>query len=145
MDVQRNIIFDLGGVIFETNLATFVPLEAGVALLEECYAHAQENGHKLYICSNGSAQAIEQLARDFPHLFSMFHGVVIPSIAQAKKPDTKIFQYLLDTYTLIPHQTVFIDDQLRNVEAARNTGMLGIHLQTHDEVRDELQRLGFLV
>ncbi len=149
MNEQRNIIFDLGGVIFEHNpladLAShqkfFSPIEEGVALLEECHKVAQKSGHKLYVCSNWSMGYVDMLEQDFPQIFKMFDGIVTPTVAQAKKPDTKIFRYLLDRYELIPHHSIFIDDQLPNVDAARSVGMSGIHLDDFMHVKSELKRL----
>lgn len=145
---QRNIIFDLTGVIFEqmpTNdgQKLFSPLSEGVVLLQECHKIAQQRGHKLYVCSNLSMGYIDLLEQDFPQILGLFDGVVTPTVAQAKKPDPKIFQYLLDTYELIPHHSIFIDDQLRNIEAARSLGITGIHMQDIKHVRGELKRLGF--
>ncbi len=153
MSKQRNLVFDLGGVLFEHNppperdagQKLFSPLEDGVALLHECYEIAQKQGHKLYVCTNWSMGYIDMLEHDFPHIFGLFEGVVTPTVAQAKKPDSKIFQYLLNTYNLIPHHSFFIDDQLPNVDAARSVGMAGIHMCDYGHVREELKRHGFFV
>lgn len=150
MSKQRNIVFDLGGVLFEHNPPPerdaghklFSPLEDGVALLKECYELVQQQGHKLYVCTNWSMGYIDMLEQDFPHLFAMFDGIVTPTVAQAKKPDVKIFHYLLHTYDLIPHHSIFIDDQIVNVEAAQSVGMSGIHMHDFTHVRDELKRHG---
>ena len=149
---KLNIVFDLGGVLFElhhpetlqSEKKLFSPLADGVALLEDCFQAARRDGHKLFVCSNLSMGYIEMLEQDFPQIFKLFDGVVTPTVAQAKKPDTKIFKYLLDTYELIPHHSVFIDDQLPNVEGAKSLGMLGIHMKDFQHVRSELQRHGVL-
>lgn len=149
MLTQKNLVFDLGGVLFEHNPVAdglnqqklFSPIEPGVKLLEECYARAQKSGHKLFVCSNWSMRYIDILEQDFPSLFAMFNGIVTPTVAQAKKPDTKIFRYLLDTYDLLPQNSIFLDDQLLNVEAARSIGMSGIHVGDFVQVRSELERL----
>ena len=148
MSEQRNIVFDLGGVLFEPNSPAeydsgqklFTPLEEGVSLLRECYAAAQKQGHKLFVCSNWSMGYVDMLEQDFPHIFAMFDGIVTPTVAQAKKPDVKIFRYLLDTYDLIPHHSIFIDDQLSNVQAATSVGMSGIHLNDFNDVRNQLKK-----
>lgn len=151
MSSQKNIVFDLGGVLFEQNQVEignskklFSPIEAGVALLEECYTCAQKAGHKLYVCTNLSMGYIDMLEQDYPHIFAMFDGIVTPTVAQAKKPDVKIFNYLLDTYELVPHHSIFIDDQIGNVEAARQVGMSAIHVCDFMQVRAELSKIGVL-
>jgi len=45
-----------------------------------------------------------------------------------RKPNTEIFKRVLKESTLIPEDTLFIDDVLENVEAAISVGMKGYHL-----------------
>ena len=151
MGEQRNIVFDLGGVLFEPTpdsapaggaSSIFRPLQEGVTLLEHCYARAQDRGYKLFVCSNLSMRYIEMLEQDFPQIFRVFDGIVTPTVAQAKKPDPKIFRYLLDTYSLIPHHSIFIDDQITNVDAARQVGMIGVCMSDFNELAAALRSHG---
>ena len=58
-----------------------------------------------------------------------------------RKPDRKIFEYILDKLRLVPEQAVFVDDFIENVEGARSLGMVGIQfINTIDTVK-ELSRL----
>ena len=56
MNTQKNIIFDLHGVLFEHNAPgqdkLFKTIEPGIALLENCYTLAQQKGYKLFACTN---------------------------------------------------------------------------------------------
>jgi putative hydrolase of the HAD superfamily len=45
-----------------------------------------------------------------------------------RKPDTAIYQYVLRENNLVPGETLFIDDAMVNVEAARLTGIQAVHL-----------------
>ena len=63
---------------------------------------------------------------------------------QAKKPDLQIFRYLLDTYSLEPQASVFIDDQQDNIEAARALGFNGIVYQNQRTTEKELAKLGII-
>ena len=55
MSNQKNIIFDVGGVLFESNLGEaahhklFVPIEKGIDLLHEVARTAVHEGHQLFI------------------------------------------------------------------------------------------------
>ena len=42
------------------------------------------------------------------------------------KPDAGIYRYLLETYGLIPEESLFIDDRPENIEAARELGIKGV-------------------
>jgi glucose-1-phosphatase len=46
-----------------------------------------------------------------------------------KKPDPAIFLHVLEEKNLIPSETLFIDDTLVHVEAARKLGIRGYHLK----------------
>ncbi len=149
---RRNIIFDVTGVLFNYNPAQeahpdeklFVPLEEGIALLKECAQKAKEKGHTLFICTNLHMTYLEILKQEYPEALGLFKAMVTPSTAMAKKPNPQIFQYLLDRYHLVPQDSVFIDDQESNIDAAKDAGMVGIHAQDFSYVRSELKRLGIL-
>ena len=49
-----------------------------------------------------------------------------------------------DRYGLVPSQTVFVDDQVDNVEAAARLGFRAIRFVDADGLRDDLRRLGVL-
>ena len=55
------------------------------------------------------------------------------------KPDAKIYQLLLARYELKAQESVFIDDTLANVEAARALGFHGIVFRTKEQVQEELE------
>lgn len=44
---------------------------------------------------------------------------------QLAKPDIAIFRQVIDTCGLDPHQTIFLDDNLDNIEASRQLGIDG--------------------
>jgi putative hydrolase of the HAD superfamily len=50
------------------------------------------------------------------------------------KPDPEIFRYVLNEAGLIPEETLFIDDTLVHVEAARSVGINAFHLKPGLEI-----------
>jgi 2-haloacid dehalogenase len=58
------------------------------------------------------------------------------------KPDRRIFEILLDRHGLRPQRCVFIDDQARNVDAARELGLIAVHFSSASQLRRDLQILG---
>ncbi len=149
MSSQKNLIFDIQGVLFDQNpqypgQKLFCPIKEGIDLLQDCFAAAEKSGHKLFICSNLSMRYLEILEEEYPEIVQCFEGIVSPSTAQAKKPDPQIFTYLLDTYRLTPDQSIFIDDQIINIETARKLGISTIHAHNFEHVRKELKGYGIL-
>jgi FMN phosphatase YigB (HAD superfamily) len=147
---KKNIIFDLGGVLFEHNLGEaahhqlFSPIPAGLELLDEVAAQAARQGHHLFVCTNWSTRYMDILEKEHPACIAYFKGIVTPTLAEAKKPDPQIFRYLLETHQLNAADSFFIDDQEQNVKAALALGINAIQLLTHEQVRSELARFGIL-
>ena len=85
----------------------------------------KENGGKLFLLSNISYtfaknwQNTEQLA----DLFSLFDGLVFSAEAGKIKPNADIFQHLLYKYNLAADDTIFIDDNINNVNGAKAVGV----------------------
>jgi FMN phosphatase YigB (HAD superfamily) len=143
----KNIIFDLGGVLFEQQAPAgyygeriFKPLIPGIELLRECYKQKRDEC-RFFICSNWGDRALAVLKRDYADIIKLFEGVVTPTLAQAKKPDPKIFRYLMQTYNLSAHECVFIDDQEPNVKTAEFLGMKGVHVTDFNHVATQLKKL----
>ena len=60
------------------------------------------------------------------------------------KPDPRIFEIILERYGLSARESVFIDDNQRNVKAARRLSMTGIRFETPQKLSEQLVRLGVL-
>lgn len=60
------------------------------------------------------------------------------------KPDPAIYRLLLQRYDLIAGESVFLDDTLVNVEAAKALGMYGIHFCDISQAKAELSALGVI-
>ncbi len=46
-----------------------------------------------------------------------------------RKPDTKIFEYVLNDAGITPKETLFIDDLLPNIVGAKNAGLWAYYLE----------------
>ena len=55
-----------------------------------------------------------------------FRGFVISGDSGTRKPDPAIYRCLLDKAGFRAADTVFVDDRLRNIEAAHALGITGI-------------------
>ncbi len=109
------------------------PIDGGPDLLRDVKA----TGLPLYALSNFSAETFPRVRHRFEFL-SAFDGIVISGAIGLKKPDPEIYRYLIGTYALEPASTLFIDDSLRNVEAARRVGLQALCFETPAQVREVL-------
>ena len=71
----------------------------------------------------------------------MFDAVVISGEVGMRKPEPEIFELTLDLLGVRAEETVFVDDLLPNVEAARDLGLVAVHHTSYDETSVELERL----
>jgi 2-haloacid dehalogenase len=97
----------------------------------------------LYALSNWSAETFPAALKRFEFL-RWFRGVMLSGDVKLLKPDPLIFKLFLETFTIEPAVTVYIDDREANVEAAVACGMRGIVFIDAATLRAELIGLGLL-
>lgn len=106
----------------------------------EFCADAKEKGFRLYVLSNAS----DAFYRYFPNFrpLDYFDGIVVSADVHIIKPDIRIYQYLMEKYSLKPEECFFIDDREDNVEGAKNAGMNGaVFRGDFEEIKEQLQKL----
>lgn len=100
-------------------------------------------GVPLYALTNWSAETFPPQRVRFPFL-DLFDGIVVSGDEGVIKPDERIFRILLDRYRLAANESVFIDDNPKNAQAASALGIHGIHFQSPAQLRRELAALQLL-
>lgn len=81
-------------------------------------------GHRLYYLSNIASDTLALLReRDF---FPLFDGGVASCEVQLNKPDPRIYTTLMQRYHLAYDESIFVDDNKQNAQAAYNLGITGI-------------------
>ncbi|WP_211100194.1 HAD family hydrolase [Azospirillum halopraeferens] len=103
----------------------------------------KERGTPVYAVTNFSVEKLELARRRFDVL-NRFDGVVVSGAVGLVKPDPAIFHRLFEDFALTPADTVFIDDSLPNVEAARSLGMHALPFTGAARLRGDLTALGLL-
>ena len=71
----------------------------------------------------------------------VFDAMIISAEVGLMKPDPRIYRLALEELTAKPEESVFRDDVLVNVEAARSVGMAGIHFTQPEKALEELKHL----
>lgn len=69
----------------------------------------------------------------------IFGHMVISSEIGMAKPDPRIYRLALEGLGANPEQSVFVDDFVENIEAAKAVGMLGVHFQDPQTVIQTLR------
>ena len=97
----------------------------------------------LFAITNFPAQMYPVARQRFPFL-RLFRDVAVSGYERLVKPDPALFHILLRRNDIAPSRAVFIDDTLRNVEAANALDLHGIHFTSPEALERELRALGLL-
>ncbi len=69
-------------------------------------------------------------------LDNYFHRAYYSHIMKKRKPNTDIFEQVLNENSLLAHETLFLDDNLPNIEGAKQLGIQTVHVVTPDLILD---------
>lgn len=72
---------------------------------------------------------------DFLHWFK---GIIVSGEEKTRKPFKDIYQLTLERYNIEPTRSVFIDDNLRNIKAAKEVNINTIHFKNPEQLKEEL-------
>jgi len=108
----------------------------------EIFAAVRRTGkYRNYALTNWSAETFP-IARARYEFLTWFDGIVMSGEEKMRKPFPKFYQLLLDRYDAKAEETLFIDDNLRNIHAAKEMGFQVIHFQSPSQLETALLDLG---
>jgi putative hydrolase of the HAD superfamily len=110
------------------------PIPDSIQLVEDLAAA----GVHLYLLSNMPVSTYEYLTPKF-RFFSHFKHLVISGAILLIKPEPAIYKHLVEQTGIVPGESVFIDDLLTNVVAARESGLHAIQFRDPASCRAELR------
>lgn len=111
-------------------------LPGSIDLLKEL----KSMGYGIYGLTNWSAEKIGYAFANYS-FFSLFDGIVVSGVEKVVKPDRKIYEILLERYSLKPGECVFIDDNQDNVDMAKVLGINAIRFDNIGNVKEHLETL----
>ena len=83
----------------------------------------KSNGYKTYILSNAPLDLPDYLERN--NLNQYFDGQVISAQEKIAKPNKKIYELILNRFSLNSDECLFLDDKPENIAAAIDCGING--------------------
>jgi putative hydrolase of the HAD superfamily len=123
-------------LVFNFRADIMFPLDDNVRLLPAL----KKQGFSLFYLSNFPLDIFEGIKNDY-FFFRYFDGGIISAEVKLSKPDTRIFKYLLDHYSLIAGESLYIDDIEENIEAANSTGMTSLFTNGSPKIHAEVEKL----
>lgn len=110
------------------------PIPGTVELFKEL---KEKNKYNIYALTNWSAETFPKalILFDFLHWFD---GRVVSGEEMTRKPYKDIYDIILSRFNIIAEQTLFIDDNLKNIIAAKELGINCIHFKSPEQLKEEL-------
>ena len=97
----------------------------------------KQRGLLTAILSNMGDNVLASVEREFDWIHR-FDVLVWSCQLGVVKPDPAIYRHMLNELAVQPEETLFIDDRLPNIEAARALGMQAIEFSTIERLRADL-------
>ena len=110
----------------------------------EIFRRLKSAGMPLYALSNWSHEAFP-VAYNRYDFMKLFDGLVVSGYEKLLKPDHAIYRVLMKRYNVNPAESVYIDDNKPNADAAAELGFNAIHFTSPEQLRIELKALGLNV
>ena len=114
----------LGGAIIET-----------VNILKKLI---DSKNYKVVALTNWSAETFPMALERFEFL-QWFEGIIVSGEEKTRKPFEDIYNLTLNRYSIQAEHAIFIDDNLRNIEAARKLGIHGIQFKSPEDLEAQLK------
>ena len=91
--------------------------------MPEIVAMLKQKGIRLFLLSNAG----HYLAEHTEHfeMLDGFDACLFSATLGLSKPHREIYAHICDTYSLVPEETLFVDDNAANIEGARAYGIGG--------------------
>lgn len=98
--------------------------------------------YQLFGLTNWSEETFPYALENYD-FFQLFDGkIVVSGTEKLIKPDPKIWHILLERYHIQANESVFIDDNPKNIEMAKLLGFCTIQVDHETNLEQELIRLG---
>lgn len=107
----------------------------------EILRSVKNQGLRVFGLTNWSAEMIPLVYRKYD-FFKLFDGIVVSGEEKLIKPDKRIYEVLLDRYMLNAEESIFIDDNPDNIQAAGELGFRTILFDNAANLRKLLSTLG---
>lgn len=109
-----------------------------IAGMADIVKRLKEAGYGVYGLTNWSSETFP-LVKDKYAIFKQLDGMVVSGEEHLLKPDAAIYKCLLERYNLQAEESLFVDDNLANVEGARAVGMQGVQFKSAEELERTLK------
>lgn len=116
-------------------------IEETVAILKQLI---DSKKYKIVALTNWSHETFPKALKKFEFL-QWFEGIIVSGVEKTRKPFNDIYDLTLKRYNITSENSIFIDDNLRNVQAAESLGINGIHFKSASLLKKQLEDFNIYV
>ncbi|MFC4721998.1 HAD family hydrolase [Geojedonia litorea] len=110
-------------------------IDGTVKILEQLVNNKE---YKVVALTNWSHETFPIALERFEFLH-WFEGIVVSGTEQTRKPFREIYELTLNRFNIQAEKAIFIDDNLRNINAANEIGINGIHFKNPEHLKEQLK------
>ncbi|MGN7706799.1 HAD family hydrolase [Chryseobacterium sp. 22543] len=119
-----------------------VMLKSDIPQNVEVLRKLKNTDYNLFGLTNWSEETFPYALENYD-FFQIFEGkIVVSGTEKLIKPDPKIWHVLLDRYNIKAEESVFIDDNAKNIEMAQSLGFITVQVTSDTNLEQELIKLG---
>lgn len=111
-------------------------IEGTVKILDK---FIKSENYKVVALTNWSAETFPIAIEKFDFL-QWFDGIIVSGEEKTRKPFKEIYDLTLNRYNITAENSIFIDDNLRNIEVANKLGINGIQFKSPKQLIEELKK-----
>ncbi|GBU12581.1 alpha-D-glucose-1-phosphate phosphatase [Enterobacterales bacterium] len=111
--------------------AVFVGLRAEVI---DIFKTLRAQGHRVVVLSNTNRLHLDYWPEHYPEIKANTDALYLSQDLGMRKPELRIFEYVLNKEGVTASQAVFFDDVIENVEAARSIGIEAVLVEDKSTV-----------
>ena len=115
-------------------------IEDSVSILKKI---VKNPNYKVIALTNWSAETFPIALKRYDFLH-WFEGIVVSGTEKIRKPFKKIYYLTLERYNLKPANSLFIDDNKRNIIAAKEIGINTIKFDNPSQLENDLKLMGLI-
>jgi putative hydrolase of the HAD superfamily len=96
----------------------------------------------LYAFSNTNSPHVEYFSVRYADVLGHFREIFLSSSIGLRKPDAEAYDHVVKAIGVPAQRIVFFDDLAENIGAARERGLIAVHVTSPDDVARALEALG---
>lgn len=102
----------------------------------------EHSNYALFGLTNWSAETFPFALENYDFFRIFKDKIVVSGTEKVIKPNPEIWNILLNRYQIKAEESIFIDDNCKNIEAAKKLGFICIHIKNDTDLEKELRDLG---